>query len=395
MAKLNHPSVLNFVGFSPIDFKKRPRPVIITEYASNGTLEDLILKKNPQLDNYYDDTRKLIIIYGIASAMSYLHSHNIIHRDLKPANILMDDFLFPKIADFGLSKVKHSNLNSITQNSAKFAVKGTPIYMSPEIWGNAEYSQFSDVYEFAIIVYEMITNLKPFHNFHFFEIYTKVKAGYRPEFKNEIQESYRELITSCWSDEPSSRPTFGQIVSKLKNDRSFITEKIDENEFRKYVKYVDEYESTFNQMKVIDCLDLFNKFFRIEKLNYDELNEYFSVKSVIFPFKNFLELEESCKKIVIEAEKDINKKILLGKYLIEGQELFPRKIDIGLKYLKESMKLGSIESSIYYCKMLIKGDLIHRNIKKAKKILETIIKQKDLGEYLSIIWKNKHERERL
>ena len=88
MSQLNHPSVLKLVGFSPFDFKKKLRPVIITEYASNCTLEDLISKqRNIISGSIFDDTHKLIIIYGIASAMAYLHSHNIIHRDLKPSNI--------------------------------------------------------------------------------------------------------------------------------------------------------------------------------------------------------------------------------------------------------------------------------------------------------------------
>ena len=172
----------------------------------NGSLEDLILlEKNHNHLSNFNDTQKLIIIYGIASAMSYLHSHNIIHRDLKPENILIDDFFFPKIADFGLSKINHQRQESMTMKSTD-GIKGTPIYMSPEIWRNGEYSKASDVYAFAIIVYELITKEKPFENFNFFQIPLKISKGYRPEFKNPVPDVYRNLIESCWSQDPSKRP---------------------------------------------------------------------------------------------------------------------------------------------------------------------------------------------
>ena len=123
ISKLNHPSILKFIGFILYDFKNKSRPVIITEYASKGALSEYIQESK------LNDTLKLILIYGIASAMSYLHSHNIIHRDLKPSNILLDDFLFPKIADFGLSKVKlqsHDNLKSAN------SLKGTQYIYHPK-----------------------------------------------------------------------------------------------------------------------------------------------------------------------------------------------------------------------------------------------------------------------
>ena len=108
-ASINHPAVLKFIGYSPVDYDQNPFPVIITEYAENGSLFDLIDKERHSLASFdkWNDTAKLIIIYGIASGMKYLHEHEIIHRDLKPANILLDCYLFPKIADFGLSKQNH------------------------------------------------------------------------------------------------------------------------------------------------------------------------------------------------------------------------------------------------------------------------------------------------
>jgi serine/threonine protein kinase len=44
------------------------------------------------------------IIKGICKGIQYLHDNNIVHLDLKPANILLDDYMTPKISDFGLSR---------------------------------------------------------------------------------------------------------------------------------------------------------------------------------------------------------------------------------------------------------------------------------------------------
>ena len=132
ISQLNHPSVLKFITFSPINFKGKPKPVIITEYASNGSSSDLLDhdKKNPN-NIILNDTRKLIIIYGIASTMPYLHSHDIIHRDLKPRNALINSFLFPKASDFSLSKSGTPNEGTSLINTVKGNIKGTPGYMSP------------------------------------------------------------------------------------------------------------------------------------------------------------------------------------------------------------------------------------------------------------------------
>ncbi|KAK8883181.1 hypothetical protein M9Y10_045831 [Tritrichomonas musculus] len=92
----------------------------------------------------WGDTKKLINIYGIASDMSYLHEQNILHRDLKPENVLVDGYLYPKISDFGLSKI--TDFLSISMNfQSQKGLKGTPIYMAPEILSNEEYSKSGDV----------------------------------------------------------------------------------------------------------------------------------------------------------------------------------------------------------------------------------------------------------
>ena len=101
---LNYPSVLKFVGYYPTNFEGDPLPTIIAELALNGSLRGIISMELQGLaPDEWNHTKKLINIFGIASGMSYLHSHNVLHRDLKPENILVDEYLNSKISDFGLS----------------------------------------------------------------------------------------------------------------------------------------------------------------------------------------------------------------------------------------------------------------------------------------------------
>ena len=82
--------------------------------------------KNTEFE--FNFARKLIIIFGVAAGMQYLHHMNIIHRDLKPGNILLNDRYEPYIGDFGFSKFTE------TKNTMKQSMTGgTPLYMAPEL----------------------------------------------------------------------------------------------------------------------------------------------------------------------------------------------------------------------------------------------------------------------
>ncbi|KAK8864991.1 hypothetical protein M9Y10_010519 [Tritrichomonas musculus] len=245
MSLLNHPSILRFIEYHPRNIEDDPFPTIIMELATNGSLRDIIELENSGLSpDGWDDIKKLINIYGIAAGMSYLHSHNIIHRDLKPENILVDVYLHPKISDFGLSKIMDILSKSMNVQSQK-GLKGTPAYLAPEILTDENYSKPGDVYAFGLIVYEIITGEKPFKKFKFFQLMKSVINGYRPEIKEDVPNSYKELIEQCWSQKAEDRPSFDEIVSSLKNNEEFITELTDKLEFEDYVDFIDNYKNTF------------------------------------------------------------------------------------------------------------------------------------------------------
>ncbi|KAK8857583.1 hypothetical protein M9Y10_015988 [Tritrichomonas musculus] len=303
LSKLNHPSILSFVCFSLKNFNDEPYPVIITDYLPKGTLNDFIkLERQSTSDEKWNDTQKLIIIYGIASAMSYLHSHNIIHRDLKPDNILVDDNLNPKIADFGLSKINQSDQSSASMVST-LGLKGTIAYIPPEILNDYDYTKEGDVYAFSMIVYEIMTNIEPFKNCGMSTLISKVSKGIRPDLDQPMPESYKNLIEKCWSQDPSIRPSFDEIVKELKSDSGFITDLVDEGQYQDYIDYIDEYKVTFDKEKKMLSFD---EFVKSKNKKNDPDAQYRAQYEVILKridHSSFQSLMEALEVIIDIAEK--------------------------------------------------------------------------------------------
>ena len=91
ISKIRHPSILQFIGYSPISFNKKSKPVIITEFSPNGTLKDILdLERKNKTVSGLDNTKKLIIIYGIANGMAYLHENSTIQKVKKSIKGISD-----------------------------------------------------------------------------------------------------------------------------------------------------------------------------------------------------------------------------------------------------------------------------------------------------------------
>ena len=272
MSAFNYPSIIKFIGYSPIDFQGLPYPTTIIEYAPNGTLRDVL---NLEVAGFspkgWDETRKLINIYGIASGMSYLHANNIIHRDLKPENILIDGYLFPKISDFGYSKaiidMKMIEYQSSLVCSSAPSIKGTPIYISPESLSKEIYTKANDVYAFSILVYQILTLKMPYPFKNYYELFKKVVVDKnRPELTKDISKPFQNLLEKCWDHNPNKRPSFQEIADELKTNSDFITNVINENEYYDYIDLIDNSKSSFDLDKSIHFKELAEGIEKMKKM---------------------------------------------------------------------------------------------------------------------------------
>jgi len=96
---------------------------------------------------------------------------------------------------------------------------GTGPWISPEVLREHHYSFASDVYSFAICLWEMCTRRKPYQNIPQYQVLISVATkGMRPKINdNEIPAVLKPVIRQCWDDDPKLRPTFEDIVQTLES----------------------------------------------------------------------------------------------------------------------------------------------------------------------------------
>ena len=76
----------------------------------------------------------------------------------------------------------------------------------------------ADIYSFGMIVWELITENKPFKLLSKDELVNKVVIEkIRPKIPDNIPTEISQIIRACWQHEEEKRPSFGKIVKILEN----------------------------------------------------------------------------------------------------------------------------------------------------------------------------------
>ncbi|CAM0913094.1 unnamed protein product [Alopecurus aequalis] len=210
LASLHHPNVVAFYGV--VLDGPGGSVATVTEYMANGSLRQALQRH----EKIFDRRRRLLIVMDVAFGMEYLHGKNIVHFDLKSDNLLVNlrDPQRPvcKVGDLGLSKVKCQTLIS-------GGVRGTLPWMAPELLNGSSnlVSEKVDVFSFGIVMWELLTGEEPYADLHYGAIIGGiVNNTLRPLVPESCDPQWRSLMEQCWSAEPSERPSFMEVVQRLR-----------------------------------------------------------------------------------------------------------------------------------------------------------------------------------
>jgi len=242
--QLNHPNLTKIYGFVEVP---QLGPALVLELASRS------------LRAVLDDTSRIISwkmclkwLSDIACGMRQLHSllpKNIIHRDLKAANILLDeDMTVAKITDFGVAMTIDTLRSTASAGSGAGGAAGTMAFKAPESFDGV-YSVSTDVYAYAIMIYEVCTRRLPYADLTQPEILDRARQRFvfdevafqedgvdearqrdrwnkkhplsrrRPDLSHVLPgcpEALDDWMIKCWADDASNRPVFSESVKFLK-----------------------------------------------------------------------------------------------------------------------------------------------------------------------------------
>tara|TARA_R110002073_G_scaffold279026_1_gene443135 strand:- start:422914 stop:425649 length:2736 start_codon:yes stop_codon:yes gene_type:complete len=224
---LSHTNIITFYGLEYIEHidamgRTASYPVLIMEYAGEGTLKD-ISSKQLTAENLDE------IIASVIKATGYLHSQGVIHRDLKPGNVLFskdrNGKLVAKITDFGISK---DVLGDKTIEQSFTEGVGTPHYMAPEQFFkkkfglNGEVSERTDIWAIGIILYRLLTGKLPFgHGLKDYEL-IRDEITQKEVDLSGIPEQYKKIIAACLTKEANKRPSSADELLTLLDSNEVV-----------------------------------------------------------------------------------------------------------------------------------------------------------------------------
>lgn len=141
----------------------------------------------------------------LVQALHYLHSNRVIHRDMKPQNILVGAHGRVKLCDFGFARAMSSNTVVLT------SIKGTPLYMAPELVKEQPYDLTVDLWSLGVILYELLVGQPPFYTNSIYSLINHIVKD-PVEYPADISPDLRSFLQGLLRKDPRQRLSWPELL---------------------------------------------------------------------------------------------------------------------------------------------------------------------------------------
>jgi protein kinase-like protein/WD40 repeat protein len=195
---IQHPNVCRIFDIGDADGYR----FLTMEFATGGTLRDLI-KKNDPLRPLAD---RLADAAGAIAGLVAIHNAGIVHRDVKPDNMLRMEDGRLALSDFGLA-------TDLPDSTMVSVFVGTPHYMAPEVREGDPATTRSDVWSLGVVLHEIFFGRRPERRNS--RSGASGVRGPMTKTSSTIERAMLALCEKCLADDPAERPENATAVGRL------------------------------------------------------------------------------------------------------------------------------------------------------------------------------------
>ena len=211
MESLDHPNVIKYKKL----FVGKNHGYLVMELFKAPNL-----KSQTQGDILQLHVRLKRLIEQLSQAMAHIHDKGWIHKDLKPDNILFSKAAELRVIDFSLSaKLKTGFLSNLS--FGKRVIQGTRTYMAPEQIKCTKLGPYTDIYNFGVTVFEMLTGRTPYAGNSPNDLLKKHLSEQvpAPSIHNpNVTPEMDRLVMRMLAKKPENRQkTFNEVLAEIRN----------------------------------------------------------------------------------------------------------------------------------------------------------------------------------
>lgn len=213
---LNLPQNTSVVPIYDMD-QDEGRPYIAMQFVEGSSLRERFRKERVlSVETIYELTQCL------AQSLDNLHAANLVHGDINMGNVLVDEVGQCYVTDFQITAVAELTKAVMNPESPSDRLGYMP-YMAPEQWRGEPVTAQTDVYQFGVMIFELLTGQPPFAGNTPETLQQAIENDPPPKVTSLIPElpaQFDTIFARALAKEPSARfATASEVINRLRQAR--------------------------------------------------------------------------------------------------------------------------------------------------------------------------------
>lgn len=203
LARVRHSNIVTVHGAEMLDGCVG----IWMEFISGRTLRDIVSEHGP-----FGAYEAAIVGRDLCRALAVVHREGLLHCDIKAQNVMREAGGRIVLMDFGAGEAE------LPDALAQHRLRGTPVYLAPELFNGGRPTVLSDIYSLGVLLYHLVSGRFPVIGSSPEEIGELHARGQRTRLRDvrpDLPAAFVRAIDAATSPNPLERPASAGAMEAL------------------------------------------------------------------------------------------------------------------------------------------------------------------------------------